>query len=49
VHSNELPAILFSPFFLPAPSSYHEDLVAARQAKANAARAEAEAACPGEG
>jgi hypothetical protein len=40
---------LESPFFLPAASSYNEVLTVAHQAKANAARAEAEAACPGEG
>jgi hypothetical protein len=37
------------PFFLPVASSYHEVLTVAQQAKANAARAEAEAARPGEG
>jgi hypothetical protein len=38
-----------SPLFLPAASSYHEVLTVAQQAKANAARAEADAARPGEG
>jgi hypothetical protein len=37
------------PFFLPAASSYHEVLTVTQQAKANAARAEAEASRPGEG
>jgi hypothetical protein len=37
------------PFFLPAASPYHVALVAAHQAKAIVVRAEAEAACPGEG
>jgi hypothetical protein len=37
---------LATPFFLPAASSYHE---VTQQAKASAARAEAEAARPGEG
>jgi hypothetical protein len=40
---------LAPPFFLPAASSYHEVLTVAQQAKVNAARAEADAACPGEG
>jgi hypothetical protein len=40
---------LASPFFLLATSSYHEVLTLAQQAKANAARAEAEAARPCEG
>jgi hypothetical protein len=40
---------LASPFFLPAASSYHEVLTVAQHAKANAARAEAGAARPGEG
>jgi hypothetical protein len=40
---------LASPFLLPAASSYHEVLAVAQQAKANAARAKAEAARPGEG
>jgi hypothetical protein len=40
---------LASPFFLPAASPYHEVLEVAQQAKANAARAEAEASRPGEG
>jgi hypothetical protein len=40
---------LASPFFLPAASSYHEVLALAKQAKAYAARAEAEAARPGGG
>jgi hypothetical protein len=40
---------LASPFFLPVASSYREVLTEAQQAKANAARAEAEAARPGEG
>jgi hypothetical protein len=40
---------LTSPFFLPAASSYHNALTVAQQAKANAARAEAEAARPVEG
>jgi hypothetical protein len=37
---------LASPFFLPAASSYHEVLAVAQHAKANAARAEAEAFLP---
>jgi hypothetical protein len=40
---------LSPPFFLPAASSYHEILKLGQQAKANAARAEAEAARPGDG
>jgi hypothetical protein len=40
---------LASPFFLPPASPYHEVLKMAQQAKANAARAEAEASRPGEG
>ena len=40
---------LASPFFLPAASSYNEILTVAQEAEANAARAEAEAACPGDG
>jgi hypothetical protein len=40
---------LASPFFLPAASSYHEVLTVAQQVKADAARAEAEAARPGLG
>jgi hypothetical protein len=40
---------LASSLFLPAASSYHEVLAVAQQAKSNAARAEAEAARPGEG
>jgi hypothetical protein len=40
---------LASPFFMSAASSYHEVLKVVQQAKANAARAEAEASCPGEG
>ena len=39
---------LASPFFLPAASSYHEVLPVAQQAEVNAARAEADAARPGE-
>jgi len=35
--------------FPPAASSYDEDLTVAQQAKASAARAEAEVACPDEG
>jgi len=37
---------LAPPFFLPGASSYHEVLTVAQQAKANAARFEANAACP---
>jgi hypothetical protein len=40
---------LASPLFLPAASSYHEVLTVVRQAKADAARAVFEAACPDEG
>jgi hypothetical protein len=40
---------LAPPFFLPAASSYHEVFAVGQQAKADAARAQAEAACPGEG
>ena len=40
---------LASHLFLPAASSYHEDLKVAQQAKANAARAGAETARPSEG
>jgi hypothetical protein len=39
---------LASPYFLPAALSYHEVLTVAKQTKAGAARAEAEAARPGE-
>jgi len=39
---------LASPFFLPVALSYHEALTVAQQAKADAARAEAEAARPSE-
>jgi hypothetical protein len=39
---------LASPFVLSAASSYHEVLTVVQQAKANAARAEVEAARPGE-
>jgi hypothetical protein len=40
---------LASPIFLPAASPYHEVLTVAQHNKANAARAEAEDARPGEG
>jgi hypothetical protein len=40
---------LASPFFLQAASPYHEVFTVARQANANSACAEAEAARPGEG
>jgi hypothetical protein len=40
---------LASPFLLPAASPYHKVLEVAKKAKANAARAEAEAARSGEG
>jgi hypothetical protein len=46
VHSNERPKILFSPFFLAPATTYPRALTLAQQAKANAARAEAEAARP---
>ena len=51
MHSNERPVILFSTFFLaPARNDLSPGaLTVAQQAKANAARAEAEAARPGEG
>jgi hypothetical protein len=40
---------LAPPFFQPAALSYHEVLAVVEQAKASAARAEAEAPHPGEG
>jgi len=49
VHSNERPTILFSPFFLAPATTYLRALTLAQQAKDNAARAKAEAACPGGG